>query len=92
MAITTFKILKPVEQKNPHDMKKIMLCLVVVFVCSCDNKIKSTDVQFVDNEIVYKDNTYTGQVWSKDGKSLVVEVSDGRPVKITLFHKIEIRP
>lgn len=68
-------------------MKFLLLGLVAVLVCSCDNKIKSTDVQFVNNEIVYKDKNYTGQVWSQDGKSLVVEVSDGRPVKITLFHK-----
>lgn len=68
-------------------MKKLLIVLVAVFLCSCDSKIKSTDVQCVDNEIVYKDKNYTGQVWSKDGKSLVVEVSDGRPVKITLFHK-----
>ncbi len=68
-------------------MKKFLIVLVAVLLCSCDSKIKSTDVQFVNNEIVYKDNTYTGQVWSKDGESLVVEVSDGRPLKITLFHK-----
>ena len=68
-------------------MKKILLFLTVVFLCSCESKIKSTDVEFVNNEIVYNKEPYTGQVWSKDGKSLVVEVSDGRPVKITLFHK-----
>lgn len=69
------------------NMKKIVLCLVAVLLSSCDSKIKSTDVQFVNNEIVYQDKNYTGQVWSKDGKSFVVEVSDGRPVKITLFHE-----
>ncbi len=68
-------------------MKKILLFLTVVFLCSCESKIKSTDVEFVNNEIVYNKEPYTGQVWSKDGKSLVVEVSDGRPLKITLFHK-----
>ncbi len=69
-------------------MKNFLLCLVVVLLCSCSgNKIKSTDVQFVENEIIYNDESYTGQVWSKDGKSFVVEVSDGRPIKITLFHK-----
>lgn len=69
------------------NMKKFLIVLVAVLLCSCDSKIKSTDVQCVNNEIVYKDKNYTGKVWSKDGKSLVVEVSDGRPVKITLFHK-----
>jgi len=68
-------------------MKKIFLAFAVVFLLSCDSKIKSTDVEFVNNEIVYNKEPYTGQVWSKDGKSLVVEVSDGRPLKITLFHK-----
>ena len=68
-------------------MKKILLFLTVVLLCSCESKIKSTDVEFVNNEIVYNKEPYTGQVWSKDGKSLVVEVSDGRPLKITLFHK-----
>lgn len=68
-------------------MKKILLFLTVIFLCSCESKIKSTDVEFVNNEIVYNKEPYTGQVWSKDGKSLVVEVSDGRPLKITLFHK-----
>ena len=68
-------------------MKKILLFLTVVLLSSCDSKIKSTDVEFVNNEIIYNNEPYTGQVWSKDGKSLVVEVSDGRPLKITLFHK-----
>lgn len=68
-------------------MKKMLLFLSVILLCSCDSKIKNTDVEFVNNEIVYNKEPFTGQVWSKDGKSLVVEVSDGRPVKITLFHK-----
>ena len=68
-------------------MKKIFLAFAVVFLLSCDSKIKSTDVEFDKNEIIYNDESYTGQVWSKDGKSFVVEVSDGRPIKITLFHK-----
>ena len=68
-------------------MKKILIAFAIFLLCSCDNKIKSIDVQCVNNEIVYKDKNYTGQVWAKDGKSFVVEVSDGRPVKITLFHK-----
>lgn len=68
-------------------MKEVLLCLIVIFFCSCDSKVKSTDVEFVNKEINYNGESYTGQVWSKDGKSLVVEVSDGRPIKITLFHK-----
>ena len=68
-------------------MKKILLFLTILFLCSCDNKIRSTDVEFVNNEITHNGESYTGQVWSKDGKSFAVEVSDGRPVKITLFHK-----
>ena len=68
-------------------MKKILLFLTIVLLCSCDSKIKSTDIEFVNNEITYNGESYTGQVWSKDGKSLVVDVSDGRPIKITLFHK-----
>lgn len=68
-------------------MKKIILGLIVVLMCSCDSKIISTDVEFANNEIIYDNQPYTGQVWSKDGKSLVVDVSDGRPIKITLFHK-----
>lgn len=68
-------------------MKKILLFLTIVLLCSCDNKIRSTDVEFVNNEITHNGESYTGQVWSKDGKSFAVEVSDGRPIKITLFHK-----
>ena len=69
-------------------MKKFLLCLVVVLLCSCsENKIKSTDVQFIENEIIYNDKPFTGQVWSKDGESVVVDVSDGRLVKITYLHK-----
>ena len=68
-------------------LNKIVLLFAVLLFCSCESKIKSTDVEFVNNEIVYNAKPYTGQVWSKDGKSLVVEVSDGRPIKITLFHK-----
>lgn len=50
-------------------------------------KIKSTDVQFVDNEIVYDGTPYSGEVWTKDGKSAVIEASDGRIIKITHLHK-----
>ena len=69
------------------NMKKLLIILVAVLLYSCDSKIKSTDVQFVDNEIIYNDKAYTGQVWSKDGESVVVDVSDGRLVKITYLHK-----
>lgn len=72
-----------------YDMytKKILLSMAVLLLYSCDRKVKSTDIQIVGDDIVYKNQNFTGQVWSKDGKSLVIEVSDGRPVKITLFHE-----
>ena len=50
-------------------------------------KILSTDVQILDNDIIYDGTPYTGEVWTKDGKSAVINVSDGRFVKITYFHK-----
>ena len=69
------------------NLKKLLFAVVAIFLCSCESKIKSTDVQFVDNEIIYNNKAYSGQVWSKDGESVVVDVSDGRPVKITYLHK-----
>lgn len=66
---------------------KLLLAVITVpLIVSCSGKVKSTDVQIIDNEIIFNGKSYTGQVWSKDGESMVVEVSDGRPVKVTLYH------
>lgn len=66
---------------------KLLLAVIAVpLIVSCSGKVKSTDVQIIDNEIIFNGKSYTGQVWSKDGESMVVEVSDGRPVKVTLYH------
>ena len=67
-------------------MKKIILGIAIILLSSCGSKIKTTDVQLVGDEIFLEGKPYTGQVWTKDGESIVVEVSDGRPVKFTLFH------
>ena len=67
-------------------MKNFFLSLAVILFCSCESKITSEDVRLVGNEIYYDNQPYSGQLWTKDGESLVVEVSDGRPVKFTLFH------
>lgn len=67
-------------------MKRILLALGIVLLYSCSSKIKTTDVRLVGDEVFYEDKPYTGQVWTKDGESIVADVSDGRPVKFTLFH------
>lgn len=70
-------------------LKKFLFVMIIVLLYSCKGKVKTTDVRFGGNngeEVYYRDSHYTGQIWSKDGKSFVFDVSDGRVIKLTIFH------
>lgn len=80
--------------KKSHIFSLIRLIYFTFFVllCSCESKVKTSDIRLGGEhgeEFLYKNKPYTGRIWSMDGKSASIEVSDGRPVKWILFHDNE---
>ena len=68
---------------------KLIIITFFLLLCSCGRKIKIQDIRLGgDNgdEFLYENKPYTGKIWTEDGKSASIDISDGRPVKWTLFH------
>lgn len=71
---------------NSKYLISIFICLFVILFSSCAKRINFRDITFRNNNVCYKGEPFTGQIWTDDDSFGCFETENGMMRSCTFYH------